>query len=82
MNLYVSTKDTAVVLDISTADYRAIRRRLKPSLPIQRGRKTGSGRTPDYTELNTTCRWLDHILPHGLSPDQARKLADRATTLN
>ena len=82
MQLFVTSIDTATVLGRTSADYRALRRCLKPALPVQRGRHTGQGRTPDYNELTATLRWLDSILPNGLSPYQVRQLTDRARPLN
>ena len=82
MQLFITTTATAAVLGWTSADYRALRRCLKPALPIQRGHHTGRGRTPDFTELTATLNWLNQILANGLSPYQAQRLTDHAVHLN
>lgn len=82
MQLFITTTATAAILGWTSADYRALRRCLKPALPVQRGHHSGRGRTPDFTELSATLRWLDAILPNGLSPYHVQRLTDHAVPLN
>jgi len=78
MDLFVPASDVARLLNWSGGDFRALRRCLKPPLPIQRGTRMGRGKTPDMIQLEPLIKWLDRILPHGLNPTIAEQLADRS----
>ncbi len=78
MDLYIPATGVAAQLRWSTPDFRAVRRCLKPPLPVQRGFRTGRGRTPDLIELGPLLKWLNKVLPGGLSTDLAEVLAERA----
>lgn len=78
MDLYVPASTVAHILRWSTNDFRAVRRALKPPLVTQRGVRTGRGRTPDLIELEPLLKWLNRVLPNGLSEDLADQLASEA----
>jgi len=83
MDLFVPANDVAKIMNWSAGDLRALRRALKPSLPIQRGSRQGAGRgkTPDQFALYPLLKWLDKILSNGLTESQADELASRAEPL-
>lgn len=78
MDLYLPATDAATLLRWTTADFRAVRRCLKPPLPVQRGHRTGRGKTPDLIELEPLLKWLNKVLSNGLSDNLAEALAERA----
>ena len=78
MDLYIAAADAARFLKWSPTDFAAVRRCLKPPLPIQRSTRVGRGKTPNLIQLEPLLRWLSRVLPNGLDADQAEQLANLA----